>query len=252
MAREGDPVRLILVAAMLTIAVAPLRSADAADGATTPVAEALDWYSVWWASSPNVPADQVCRGELKESLYAFRCDPLAVVFGVVVDESGVCRIVSIVPSISADDGLRVQALPHLFARRDRRPTQPRVCGELPLRDGSFEVTIAPRSRSVNKTLTLRARDAALRYNVQNGDRGCVLRFPNVKSRDPFCHVYEDCQGVVHAVWEFRITDGEVADFPHWSYTPSRGGLPVGIEWRENRADLWFDVSPPEERNQARR
>lgn len=211
-------------------------------GASTPIAGALDWYSVWWSSSPNTPGTQTCRGELRGNLYSFRCDPLAVVVAVVVDDSGHCSIVSMSPSISEEDGLRVQTLAHLVPPRNSKPAQPRDCGELPLKDGSFELAIPPRSRKVNNALTIDARNAALRYTKQGGDDGCLLRFPDVKTGDPFFHVYEECQGALNAVWEFTIKNGKVSDFPHWSYTRRRGGFPAGAEWREGRMDLWLGVS----------
>ena len=84
--------------------------------------------------------------------------------------------------------------------------------------------------------------------MQGGDDSCLLRFPNVKTGDPFVHVYQECHGVLKDILEFRIDDGEVDDFPHWEYTPRRGGFPKGPGWRQNRPDLWFGVSRPEEPN----
>jgi hypothetical protein len=170
----------------------------------------------------------------------------------VADDSGHCSIVSMRPSISPDDGLHVQMLAHLVQPRNSKPAAPQDCGELPLRDGSFELAIKPRSRQVNSALSSSARNAALAYNKRGGYGLCLLRFPNVKTGDPFFHVYEECQGTLSAVWEFTIKAGQVADFPHWSSSRKRGDLPTGIEWRRTQTDLWFGISRPEERPPAAR
>ena len=209
--------RMLLLIAIVGLTLPPL-GADDADN-RTPLADALDWYSVWWGSAPNTPVVQTCRGEVRTNLYRFRCDPLSVIVDAVVDDSGHCSIVSMRPSISSDDGLRVQTLAHPVPPRNRKPAPPLDCGELPLNDGIIQLTIVPRGRQVNNGLTSSARDAALYYNQQGGEGHCSLRLPNVKTGDPFFHVYEECQGVLHAVWEFTVQRGRVAEFPHWSYTP---------------------------------
>src|SRR5205085_11090237 len=95
-----------------------------------------------------------------------------------------------------------------------------------------------------------ARDAALAYNKRGGDRPCVLRFPIIKTGDPFFHVYQECQGALDSVWEFTIRSGQVADFPHWTYDRPHRNLPSGSTWRRRRKDLWLGVSRPEERRRV--
>jgi hypothetical protein len=246
---EGDSMRAFLVIATLGLTLGPLHAAESGNRTSTPVADALDWYSVWWSLNPNTSGVQTCRGELRTNSYSFRCDPLSVVIGAVVRDSGHCSITFMRPSVSLDDGLRVQTLEHLVPPRTRTPVPPRDCGELPTKEGRFELTITPRSGRVNSALTSAARDAALAYNKRSGDLFCLLRFPNVKTGDPFFHVYEECQGVLDGIWEFTIEDGEVADFAHWFYNRRRG-FPNGTEWRRDQMDLWFGVSRPEERKAA--
>jgi hypothetical protein len=244
--------RVLLAITILGLNLIPLRADDASNRTTTPVADALDWYSVWFGSNPSsTPGAQKCRGELRGSSYSFRCDPLSVVVAVVVNEGGHCSITSMSPSVGPDDGLRVQTLEHLVPPGVPRKKggAPQDCGELPLKEGSFQLVITPRSRPVNGALTTAARDAALAYGkASRGRRPCLLRFPNVKTGDPFFHVYVECQEVLDTIWEFTIQDGHVADYAHWYYDQTRG-LPNGVEWRRNRADLWSGVSRPEERKQ---
>lgn len=157
------------------------------------------------------------------------------------------------PSIGSDDGLRVQTLEHLVPPGVPRKKggSPQDCGELPVKDGSFEIAVTPHSRPVNGTLTGAARDTALAYNKRSGDLSCLLRLPNVKTGDPFFHVYVECQEVLDTIWEFKIEDGDVANYAHWYYDRKRG-FPNGVGWRRNQPDLWSGVSRPEERNQVPR
>lgn len=153
------------------------------------------------------------------------------------------------PSISPDDGSRVLTLERLVPPGvpRRKGGAPQACGELPLREGSFQLVITPRPRLVNSALTMAARGAALAYGkASSGSRPCLLRFPNVKTGDPFFHVYVDCHGVLDTIWEFTIQEGRVADSAHWYYSRKRG-FPPGVEWRRDQPDLWFSVSRPEER-----
>jgi hypothetical protein len=245
--------RFLLGTAILCLSLALLRAADT-NQATTPVAGALDWYSVWFGSSPDsTPGPQTCRGEFRGHYYSFRCDPLSVVLGAAANEEGRCSITFMRPSVGPEDGLRVQSLERLvppgIPRRKR--AAPQHCGELPLKAGSFEIVVTPHPRPVSSVLTNAARDMALAYNKASSDRPCLLRFPNVKAGDPFVHVYQECQGVLDVIWQFPISDGQVADSADFYYSPKRG-LPPGVEWRRNRADLWFGVSRPEERNRAAR
>jgi hypothetical protein len=245
------------MASMFTVFVLALGSVaadDASNGTTTPVADALDWYSVWFGSNANtMSGTQTCRGELRGSSYSFRCDPLSMVIAAVVNEGGHCSITSMRPSASPDDGLRVQTLEDLVPPGVPRKKGgvPQDCGELPVKEGGFQIVVTRHSRPVNSSLTSAARDAALAYNKRSGDQACLLRFPNVKTGDPFFHVYEECQGVLDDIWEFTIHDGHVADYAHWYYDRKRG-YPPGVEWRRNQADLWFAVSRPEERSRSAR
>lgn len=245
--------RVLLTTAILCFGFAPLHAADASQ-TTTFVADALDWYSVWFGSSPAAtPGAQTCRGELRGHSYSFRCDPLSGVVGVSGNEEGHCSITFMRPSIGPEDGLRVQTLEHLVPPGvpRRKGAAPQYCGELPVKEGTFEIVVMPHPRPVNSALTNAARDAALAYNKAAGDRPCLLRFPNVKTGDPFVHVYQECQGVLDVIWEFLVSDGQVADSAHFYYSPKRG-IPLGVEWRRNQADLWFAVSRPEERSRAAR
>lgn len=248
--------RMFLAIGILALSLAPLRAEDTGDRTTTPIADALDWYSLWFGSgpgSPGSPATQTCRGELRGSSYSFRCDPLSVVVAAVRNEAGHCSITSMRPSVGAEDGVRVQTLDHLVPPGvpRRKGAAPEKCGELPVKEGRFDITVTPHPRPVNSTLTRAAREAAIAYSKKSGDRGCLLRFPNVKTGDPFFHVYEECQGTLDQIWEFTIEDGRVADYAHWFYNRKRG-FPKGVEWRRDRPDLWFEVSRPEERSPASR
>jgi hypothetical protein len=250
----------LLMIAVLGFTLAPLRADDAENRTTTPVADALDWYSLWQTNAA-MPSVQTCRGEHRESQYSFRCDPLGVVVSVSVGDTGYCSIAGMRPSFGPSAGLRVLKGPFPTPRfpvstgvlaepsgtGTTKPADPRDCGELPLKEGTFEIAVTVRSRQVNKVLSVSARDAALKYFQLADIPPCLLRFPNVKTGDPFFHVYEECQGVLEAVWEFTIEDGQVADFAQWTYTPKRTGLPAGAELRRNRPELWFGVSRPEER-----
>jgi hypothetical protein len=244
--------RVLLAITILGLNLVPLRADDVGNQTTTPIGDALDWYSVWFGSgSGTIPGTQACRGERRGNAYSFRCDPLSVVVTVIVKEGGHCPITSMRPSISSDDGLRVQTLEHLVPPSVPRKKggTPQECGELPLKEGSFQLVITPGSRPVSGALTIAARDVALAYSKASGGRPCLLRFPNVKTGDPFFHVYVECQEVLDTIWEFRIEDGQAVDSAHWYYSRKRG-FPNGFEWRRNQTDLWSGVSRPEERKVA--
>lgn len=214
------------------------------------VADALDWYSVWFASAPPTQATlQTCRGELRSNSYEFRCDPLSVVVDVITDPSGHCEITNMRPAISPDDGLRALTLEHLIPPGIpiRKGAAPRDCGELPVTNGAFQLTVMPRARPVSGELSRNARSAALDYNARGGDNRCLLHFPKVKMGDPFFHVYEECQGTLDTVWEFGIIRGQVQDYAAWYYTLRKRDLPPGIKWRRNTSELWFGTSRPEDR-----
>lgn len=249
--RGDDMLVLVLITAFGLALSADAQNTDNA----SLVADAVDWYSTWWSLAPPGGATmQTCRGELKGTLYRFRCDPLSTVVDVVTDSGGHCSIISMRPAISADDGLRVQTLENLVPSGvpRRKGATPQDCGELPVKDGTFELKIMPHARPVSDTLSNNARSAALHYNTQGGDDLCLLRFPKVKTGDPFFHVYEECQGALTAVWEFTINRGQVTDFPHWSYTRRKGDLPPGVDWRRDSSELWFAISRLEDRKDAKR
>jgi len=81
----------LLMIAVLGFTLAPLRADDAGNRTTTPVADALDWYSVWEASNPGTPTIQTCRGELRANRFSFRCDPLGMVVGASVETRAIAR-----------------------------------------------------------------------------------------------------------------------------------------------------------------
>lgn len=220
--------------------------------ASTVVADALDWYSVWEVGNGHALGVQTCRGELRGPIYKFRCDPLSVVVDVLVDDAGRCSIISMSRSVFPQEGLRVLTLgppsesapgwvQGLGVPADSGPRKRRTCGELPLSEGTFTIAVTPRSRDVSNELTIRARDAAVAYHKRAGATACVLRFPKVRTGDPFFHVYERCNGAIQAVWEFPIRYGVPAESAHWIC--DRRHLPRGAERRWNETDLWFETLP---------
>jgi hypothetical protein len=222
------------------------------DGAATPFADALDWYSLWSSESSNTQSVQNCRGERRGELYRFRCDPLAVVVTGVIDDNGRCSIRSMTEGLNIPDDVRVPRLDHIVPPRRIDPEELRDCGELPANEGGFEMSIAPRARRVNSDLTRDARAALLRHIMEGGYGGCVFLLPNVRTGDPFFHAYEQCADGLVAVFEFTIQRGKVVDFPHWTYTRRRGHFPAGWSWRMARPDFWSGMSRPEERNRESR
>lgn len=236
--------------ALLVIGSPPIRAQRTARQQVL-IADALDWYSMWRSLSSRVLEIQTCRGELRTGLYRFRCDPLSVVVDVTTDKSGRCSIAFMRPAVNSHDGLQVQkfAPPEgVKPQANDDDTAPiRDCGELPIRDGMFEIRITPRARPVDEVLTTQARDVALAYNERGGDGGCVLKFPKVHLGDPFFHVYEECAGALEQVWEFAIRDGVVATSPQWLYSRERGYALADAEARRNQPDLWFEISTPRQR-----
>lgn len=219
---------------------------DIGKGKPSPVADALDWYSVWWGSGSTTTSLQTCSGEFRSNIYSFRCDPLSVVVEVVKSEMGSFSIVAMRPAVSGEDGLRVHTLAHLFPPRPINTNHPQRFGELPGKEGVFEITIMPRSRPVNSALTRSARLVALQLKSGIGDSSCGLRIPLVKLGDPFFHVYEECKEIIRSVWEFNVSDGQIERIPHWSYTEKRGGVPSGSELRRFQTDLWLGLESPSE------
>ena len=215
--------------------------------AATPVSDALGWYSVWFVMEKNTPAGQTCRGELRAGLYSFRCDPLAVVVSARVEDSGRCSIVNMRPSVSPEDGLRVNTLSNLVPQRKASVPRPSECSELPTTEGPLQITITPQLREIDDHLTKSARAAALAFIRMGGDSRCTLDFPKVRIGDPFFHVYSECEGVLDNVMEFVITPERVADYPHWTYDRARKDLPPGTGQRLKKPNLWSGVSRPDER-----
>jgi len=236
----------ILLIAILGFASVPACAEETERRATSLIADALDWYSVWWGLNSKMPGGQTCRGEFRRPIYILRCDPLSVAIGMEVDRSGRCYFTNMSPIIGAVDSGNLLGFGDLDSYADEFRPRARDCGELPIKEGKFSLTIVPRSRNVDHSLTVQARDAALQYFKRAGSR-CLLRFPYVKDGDPFFHVYEECQGKLSTVSEFPIRNGRADDFPQWVYYPERGGFPTGEKWREKQLDLWFGTSQSAEK-----
>lgn len=215
--------------------------------APTPIADALGWYSVWFMSDRNAPGRRTCRGEFRAGLYSFRCDPLAVVVSATVEDSGRCSIGNMRPSVEQDDGLRVNTLPHLVPQGKANVPRPGECGELPTTEGKFEFTVTSRLRDIDGRLTEAARAAAIAFMIRARDRRATLRLPKVRTGDPFFHVYCEYDGVLDAVMEFVIRNGQVDDFPHWTYDRPHRNIPPGATRRLGEPGLWSGISRPEER-----
>jgi hypothetical protein len=204
---------------------------------STIVADALSWYSMWMTGEWNIEKIQICRGELRDSSYQFRCDPLKVVVSVRLEDSGACVITNMRHALFPQDGIKMARLPELTGRRLSKNVQ---CGELPTEEGMFEITIKPRMREVSQRLTAEAHDAGSEYMRRGGQKHCILRFPNVREGDPFFHLYEECAGSLQTVWEFTVRQDMVAASPHWFYTQKR--LPEGADERRKRTALWSVLS----------
>jgi hypothetical protein len=202
------------------------------------LADALDWYAVWGSTNELRQTTQVCRGENQGGIYALRCEPMSVVIAASFDNSGRCSINNMRTSAYPEDGF------HVMGGRVDTSSQRRKCGELPLANGTFRITIKPHHREIDESLTARARDSALAYVHRTSMRVCTVYFPKVKEGDPFFDIYEQCDGMLESIREFTIQDGEVATSPHWTYTRKGDTLQVGAGWRLNRPDLWFDRYRP--------
>lgn len=201
----------------------------------SPIAQALDWYSVWHADNTIPSSAQTCQGELLDNNFEFRCDPMAVVVSGEFDESGRCSIIFMRRSVTPDDGLRLR--PRI---REVVQTPRQECGELPIESRHIRMSVTPQSRMPDPALSVRARDTAMKYFKRAGGSTCTLRFPIVKTGDPFVHVYEECRVTVSDVWEFRVHHGQMADFAHWTYSRGKKDLPAGVAERRKRMDLWFE------------
>jgi hypothetical protein len=244
--------QLIVLSAACLVAPSP-----AGDVAATMVADALDWYAQWGRKDWGPLGVQTCRGELRDDGYTFRCDPVAVVVNVSVDDSGNCIIRNIRASISAADGLlrpgpiipapgfRGPDAPRPIqvpGRPKLTPTKPLRCGELPLTAGTFSIKVTPRGRrGTSRALTERAWNVASSYWSQAGvspAERCIFYCPNVKEGDPFFHLYQVCDGRVDAIWEFEIGNGVVADYARWTYE-RRGAADYPPDRRLKQDDFWF-------------
>ena len=93
------------------------------------------------------PGTQTCRGEHRNNSYRFRCDPLSVVIGVGLEDSDGCYVVFMQPALNDPDDSRVPSM------LPRTKGQSQQCGELPIDDGNFEITVMPRSRSVDEEIS---------------------------------------------------------------------------------------------------
>jgi len=112
------------------------------------------------------------------------------------------------------------------------------CEGLPESDGDFTIRVAPLSSEADLELSRRAESAAWRY-LRVWPKRCEAFFPLIRRGDPFFHVYVRCEGVVEAVLEFRIVNGQPAEFSHWDYTRKGANLPEGAGARLGVSSLWL-------------
>ena len=201
------------------------------------IGDALAWYSVWMTDEARPQEIQRCQGELRGNAYQIRCDSLAVVLSINSDRSGNCAITNMSHSLFPQDGLRVGVL---TGTSPTSPTRKPGCAELSRKEGAFNFQVNLHFGGVSTKLSTEARDAALAYFKTSGGQQCLLRFPAVRTGDPFFHVYQECEGHLEVVWEFTISQGRAANFSHWQYT--RRNLPEGADKRRQQSELWFGVS----------
>jgi hypothetical protein len=230
----------------------------------TVLADALDWYSVWFAPMKKPLDPQTCQGELLDSKAIVRCDPLNAVIRIESNESGPCVITYVDPGISPEDGTRLLQ-PSLPQRRGGNTSpKPEVtfigpdgtakpfelslnpsslppvdCYELPKNQRFLRFVLTPRARSFDEQLSARAREAVLSFAKQGGANSCTFRYPRVKSGDPFIHVYEECADKLEEIIEFRVNGRQVLDHPYRFYDAPFRTVPAGVEWRVKAPELWF-------------
>jgi hypothetical protein len=226
------------ICGVLWLLVALACTADLVAREKTIVADAIEWYSIWWMSETRGPAMQTCRGEHRGNVYSLRCDPIGLVMNMEEDREGRCRAQFVGPSTSPSDGLRVIS-PASQKDGDDRIALSRGCGEIPSTEGAFEFSLRPSARTPDRQLSLSVQRAAIRYFRESYAAKCLVRYPKVRSGDPFAHVYLECDGTLDSVWEFAIFGGKVSEFAHWTYTMRKGGFPAGAESRVRRPELWL-------------
>ncbi len=221
-----------MVARATTILILLWLAAVTAHGQSrTLIADALDWYAIWGGPKEIEQGPQACKGSHKGSRYALKCDPMSVLISLTVDDAGRCSITNM-SAISSHEGPF-----HVDAFEPARP--PQACGELPSKNGDFQMTIVPLPRPVDESLSARAHSAAKKYFELGMTRGCALHYPEVKQGDPFFHLYEVCSATVKTISEFTIRSGEPSGFPHWTYMTEKHDLTVDAGWRLKKPDLWL-------------
>jgi hypothetical protein len=172
---------------------------------------------------------------------------LGVVVQLILEPSGRCSIVAMSQAVNSEDGRSVTR-PLFGPSPDPQPA-PHDCGELPLKRGLFQILVRPRRREVDSALTTNAYAAALAYEKDSVGPPCALRFPKVKTGDPFFHVYKTCGGLLSGVDEFQNKGGKPANSPHWTYLGPKS-LPRGTELRLRRQELWFAEFTSEQRTKS--
>ena len=209
--------------------LAPLVQAEPNHGL---IAAALGWYANWGTAGRANLLGQTCRGERGNGTYVFRCDPLSVVVSAVINQYGNCSITNMRPAIFPKDGLHV---PTTVGAVEKNTA---TCDGIAAKDGRVEFIVEPVVNAIDPSLTSKGRDAASKFIVGSDGDFCELRYPFVRSGDPFFDLYEACDGIVTRVWEFALHHNEADEFPQWTYEASKHDLPVGAQKRWERRDIW--------------
>lgn len=211
------------------------------------LAHSLGWYSKWWNEAAERSVER-CAGIRRGNRIVVLCNPLAVRIDIEIGRNGVCNISSFRETNESFDGI-VQELVRSSPGAAADPGRRNCLGlDSELSPKTFQVPEI--ERTTDDSLGALLRKQVMAWLSRSGwltaryAQACSIYLPRVNTGDPLFHVYVMCKGQVSEVWEFAAgEETQIADFPHWTYTESRG-LPVGASERILNPRLWSGILRP--------
>jgi hypothetical protein len=216
--------RLLQIGAAIIVVAAVAFSAQAEDSYVDAARSALGWHYRWNAPLAEGVSEVWCRGECDEgSRYYLYCEPGPVSISFRSEQDGRFPSVQYVGRASDDYSIALRS-----HRELREP------GVTDVEEIGFRLSVSSFDRyAIDPALSTKYMDVVLPEveayvtAILRQDPAMSLKalFPLVRNGDPRYHVYILEADKIHSVFEFTVTSGEVADFPHWTYDRPHKNIP---------------------------
>ena len=216
--------RLLQIGAAIIVVTVVTLSAPTEDSYVDAARSALGWYYRWKAPLAEGVSDISCRGECDEgSRYYLYCEPGPVGISFRSEKDGKFPSVQYVGRASDDYSIALRS-----HRELREP------GVTDVEEIGFRLSVSSFDRyAINPALSTKYMAVVLpeveAYVTailrRDPARSLTALFPLVRNGDPRYHVYILEADKIRWVFEFTVTSGEVADFPHWTYDQLHKNIP---------------------------